>query len=473
MTLDQNVGQLGGVGGGAGDPLGLVPGLEPLLAGRLVSVRAQLDGRIAPALVAASNPLFVARVAGATAAPEAINLDTTLPVSPIPFRAIASPAWLRVTPAEGVTPNRLSVAIDPGTLSPGAYTGEVRVTSPGVTNSPLTLPATLVVTAQPSVVAMPTTVTLASGPAFPGGGGLPGIPGGALATTVRVTTTTPGVPFTASLTETTCPNAFAITRTANTTPAVVTVTANAAGITVPACTARLSLTSSSFAPFEVPLRLTVNNLGQAFAPAVTRVLNAASYQDAIAAPGTMLLLYGTNLGTNVLTTGQPLNGVWPPNLGGVSVSIGGRPAGIVYLQSGQASVVVPPGLASPMVPLVVTARGVSSQPVMVPTGPTAPGIFTPNAAGNGPLNFGDQPGGSLVAVLTGAGATTPEGAIAAPVTAQIGGQPATVRSAVAVATNGLYRVMLDIPAGLGPGNHLVQITVGERSTQPGVTVRVQ
>jgi len=430
------------------------PGLEPFLAGRLVSVRAQLDGRIAPALTSRADSLFLVRVAGTTGEPDTAILDG--PSNGVPFRVTASPPWLRVTPTEGFLPNRLSVLVDPGSLAPGAYTGEIRISSPEVTNSPLTLPATLVVTARPAIAASPAAVTLTGG----------------RTAQIRVATPTRGVRFIASITDTTCANAFSFAQLATATPAVITVTANGDGVTVPACTAKLVLSSSGYTPFEVPLELTGSNSSHASPPSVTHVLNAASYQDGIAAPGTMLLLRGVHLGPNVLTAARPLNGVWPTDLAGVSITIGGRPAGIVYLQGEQTSVVVPPGLASAMAPLVVTANGISSEPVMIPTGFTAPGIFTPNAAGHGALNPGSTsttpPGATFVVVLTGVGAGSE-----APVTAQIGGQPALVRSATAVATDGLYRVILEVPTGLSPGNPLLQITVGDRVTQPGVTLRVQ
>jgi uncharacterized repeat protein (TIGR01451 family) len=51
--------------------------------------------------------------------------------------------WLTVSMSGGTAPAQILVQPDPGSLSPGNYTGEVRVTSPGVINSPLSVGVTL------------------------------------------------------------------------------------------------------------------------------------------------------------------------------------------------------------------------------------------------------------------------------------------------------------------------------------------
>jgi hypothetical protein len=58
-------------------------------------------------------------------------------------------AWLTVTPAAGTTPSNLTIATHPGGLAEGTYQGTVVVTAPGATNSPRSVPVTLVVDPAP------------------------------------------------------------------------------------------------------------------------------------------------------------------------------------------------------------------------------------------------------------------------------------------------------------------------------------
>ena len=63
---------------------------------------------------------------------------------------VSGGSWLSVSPASGTTPSSLAVATDPGGLGPGTYRGSVVVTATGATNSPRTVPVTLVVDEIPS-----------------------------------------------------------------------------------------------------------------------------------------------------------------------------------------------------------------------------------------------------------------------------------------------------------------------------------
>ena len=118
--------------------------------------------------------------------------------------------------------------------------------------------------------------------------------------------------------------------------------------------------------------------------------------------------------------------------------------------------------------------------------PTAPAIFglVPNA---------DAKAGSVITVfLTGEGATTPpgvDGRVAtaqpgrlnvyprplAPVTAKIGGLPATVQYAGAAPFNvtGLCQVNMVIPENVPPGNVPVEIVIGGKATQSGINIAVR
>jgi uncharacterized protein (TIGR03437 family) len=134
--------------------------------------------------------------------------------------------------------------------------------------------------------------------------------------------------------------------------------------------------------------------------------------------------------------------------------------------------------------------------VTLPVAPSAPAIFTADASGSGSglvlnsdasLNTPANPaaGGSFVTVLaTGGGIVqggATDGALAPgtgnqtlPVSATIGGVPATVlySGPAPGEVNGVMQVNLTVPTGLTGVQPLV-ITVGNVSSQTGVTVAVK
>ena len=70
--------------------------------------------------------------------------------------------WLAVS-TTGNTPAKLSIGVDPSNLAPGTYTGSIIVTSPEASNSPQTVPVTLVVTASAPSLAGAAVLNAASG----------------------------------------------------------------------------------------------------------------------------------------------------------------------------------------------------------------------------------------------------------------------------------------------------------------------
>ena len=65
--------------------------------------------------------------------------------------------WLSVTPSSGTSGGSLTVTATPGTLGANGYHGTLTVTASGTSNSPYTVPVTL-------VVRLPTMVTLLFAP---------------------------------------------------------------------------------------------------------------------------------------------------------------------------------------------------------------------------------------------------------------------------------------------------------------------
>src|SRR5665213_13869 len=157
------------------------------------------------------------------------------------------------------------------------------------------------------------------------------------------------------------------------------------------------------------------------------VVNAASYAPFTAgvSPGEIVVLYGTNLAPGLQSASSlPL----PNILNGVQVTVNGVPAPIYYVSATQVSVVVPYSAAYtvkagfPIASFVLTNASGTSNAVTEFFNLTTPGVFTQNASGLGAASIFHatskgfsyvtvanpaQPGETVVAYLSGLGATVP------------------------------------------------------------------
>jgi len=243
-------------------------------------------------------------------------------------------------------------------------------------------------------------------------------------------------------------------------------------------------------------------------PQVARnaTLNAASYQKYVpVAPGTLVSVFGTNLGTSTASASTtPL----PTSLADVRAQLGGKDMGLVFANSGQVNAQVPTDLApGTTASLVVTVRGVAAAPDQITLSDAQPGIFALNSAGTGQgavqisntaifaAPAGSVPGsqarpanrGEYITIYcTGLGATEPPVAtgLAAP-----GSPPATVKTAVTVSIGGiqvpaafaglspgfvgLYQVNIPVPSGVQPGDAVPLIITQGGVNSNTVTVAVR
>ena len=110
------------------------------------------------------------------------------------------------------------------------------------------------------------------------------------------------------------------------------------------------------------------------------VVNAASGAPGVDAisPGEFIAIYGTGLATAAASSLPP----FPMSLGGVTVEIGGLPAPIYFVSSGQIDCLVPFGVSGTSVNVAVT-NGVASNTVSVPLAKTSPGAFSLDTTGTG------------------------------------------------------------------------------------------
>ncbi|MBM3759829.1 MAG: hypothetical protein FJW36_06240 [Acidobacteria bacterium] len=207
------------------------------------------------------------------------------------------------------------------------------------------------------------------------------------------------------------------------------------------------------------------------------VLNGASFAPVgnPIAPGQFIGLFGTGMGptTPVVASSVP----FPTTLGGVSVTVQGRPAPLYFVSANQISALVPFATSGTTADIIVRQDNQESNRVTVPVSRMSPGIYsnTQNGIGPGAILKADfsvvtpanatRRGDTVLVYLTGLGALNPalaDGA-AAPSTSltritdslnvYVGGQRATVSfSGAAPGFAGLYQLNIVIPANAPIGS---------------------
>jgi len=203
------------------------------------------------------------------------------------------------------------------------------------------------------------------------------------------------------------------------------------------------------------------------------VVNAASNAPVgnPISPGEFIAIYGSSLANQTTVAAIP----YPMMLSNVTVSIGGLPAPIYLVASGQINCVVPFGVdtTKPTVNIVVTNNGVMSNTVTVPVSATSPGIFSDDTSGtgdgaiihlNGTLVTSANPAtkGEILSIyLAGLGAVTtavPDGTLPNPqVPDSVTAQVLVYVNGIAVTPSfaglnpyfpGLYQINFTVPASL-------------------------
>ncbi|HME09500.1 MAG TPA: hypothetical protein VKG25_20740 [Bryobacteraceae bacterium] len=237
------------------------------------------------------------------------------------------------------------------------------------------------------------------------------------------------------------------------------------------------------------------------APVIAAVTNGATFRGHSVAPGEVVAIFGSAIGTSLLTSGQVAQtGTLTDQLAGYRVLFNGTPAPLLYLSSSQVGAVVPWSASGTSATVQVTDGQQSSPPVSVNLAPSAPGIFTADSSGvgqaaalnqdssiNSPSN--PAPAGSVIVLYaTGGGLMSPaslDGQITPlsplpqlqlPVTVLINNQPATVLYAGAAPglIAGVLQINAMIPAGTPSGNSIpVAIQIGKPVSPPGVSIAVQ
>jgi uncharacterized protein (TIGR03437 family) len=377
-----------------------------------------------------------------------------------PFSVSANVPWVTVTSNSTQLPATLTISVSPANLTPGVYSATISVSVGGV---PELFSLQYSFQGLPSLVPVPAQLTFQFA-----SGGRPA------SQQIEIYSTSP-VSFQAAGT------GFVSVVPANgTTTQNITVSVDPSNLTVGMHSASLTITATGVtnSPLVVPVTLNVT----AIEPALTAVVNGASFLTGPIAPGSLFTIFGSDLAPSQATaTGPGL----PASLNGVSITIGGIPAAVQFVSPSQINAQAPFNVAMGQQPLVLTFSG-GSATVPVTIASAAPGIFLENGRGailnqDSTLNTPQNPaaaGSEVQVYFTGQGFVTPPLGTGAPApstlattnattTATIGTAPATVVfSGLAPGIAGLGQANVMVP-NLATDDYPLVLTVNGAASNSG------
>ena len=233
------------------------------------------------------------------------------------------------------------------------------------------------------------------------------------------------------------------------------------------------------------------------------VVSGASFEPQAVAPGEIINVFGTGVGTGPVTVGEVLDGTLRDRNAGSQVLFGDVPAPIIFTSEDQIGAIVPfavAGQENAQVRVELHRRARESIDLNVVA--AAPAIFSLNQSGRGQgailnqdfaINGPARPAarGSTVAIFaTGAGQTSPEGNDGRlafgtleelprpllPVGIRIGGVDAQVAYAGAapLLIEGVLQVNAVVPNAAPTGSSVsLELFVGGAASQSGITMAVE
>jgi uncharacterized protein (TIGR03437 family) len=236
-------------------------------------------------------------------------------------------------------------------------------------------------------------------------------------------------------------------------------------------------------------------------PLVHAVVNAASWYPSALSPGAPAVVSGAELSGGSFLCAAAADGQWPVECGGVSVTLGGRPAALSYVVPNQIGIQIPvdstPGATTLVVERKAGGATLRSAPFSLTLYSHSPGLFTISGASSGvvlgvfadgslissasPVGPGETAGIYAVglgptnpAVAT--GALSPATPVAVTVSAPkvtVGGRDCEVLGAGLVPQmHAVYQVVFRAPADTPRGELPILVEMGGRKSQPGVILPV-
>ena len=253
-------------------------------------------------------------VPGGWSNPATQTVTPTTTTTGLPYTvAAASPGnWLSVNVTNAVTPNPVTVSVNPVGLPAGTYTGTLSFNAVGAANNPQTVNVTLTVTNNPTLTSNPDKLVFnyEIGQAVPGN------------QTVSISSGGTPVTFTVAANGTSNGINWLLTGAAasNTTPATLTVGVNPAGLPAGSYTGSVQLTGAGGAPqLSIPVTLNVSTVALLNLPTSIAFNSVVSNQPGQQGPSQTITVTSTGeavtytvvgstttpSGSNWLVVGQP------------------------------------------------------------------------------------------------------------------------------------------------------------------------
>jgi uncharacterized protein (TIGR03437 family) len=259
-------------------------------------------------------------------------------------------------------------------------------------------------------------------------------------------------------------------------PGQIALSASGAGFEPGAYRALIVVQSAGATPESVTIPVLFvygpNNSGMS----ITGAVNAASFQS-LASPGMTLSVFGSKLaGVTQPVSGSPV----PYSTAGVSATVNGVAAPVLYLSPNQLNIQVPYEVGAGPAVLGIGNNG-DVAGILFWIAPAAPGIYT-DPKGNLP-GAPVSPGETVFLTMTGGGEVSPPlatvwvptlgiGSPVLPLSVMVDGFPALVQAAyLAAGAPGTMTVGFVVPA-VGSGPQPVVVTVGGIASAPA-TLTVQ
>ena len=426
-----------------------------------------------PAINVSSSQLSFGFQIGTTPPPAQTLSITSSTGANVAFTASATTStcgsnWLVISPQSGATPSTLTVQVNTASLSAGSCTGEIDISAPGTSNTPVKVGVALLVSTNP-LLQVPS-----NGPSFTYQVGSSTVPA---AQNVQITSSTAGVNFTATAAAATgSPNFLQVNPTSGTTPQALALSLNPQVVaTLGPGTYTESVTISAGgagnSPQSFPVTLVVNSN-----PILTGNVSSLNfnYQIGQATPSSQTI--------TVNSTGAPLNYQVAVNAASCAGFLSASPAtGTTFLPPPQTQnqIVVAvnvTGLTTPQVcngNITLTVPGSSTPPLVIPV--------TLNVSNTALLNLGQN--ALNVTVLAGATPTTQTISVSStdpnnqlPFTALAATNPVGLTWLSVVPNSGNTPSNLQVtinPTNLGPGTYTGSITVSSSAPNvPAQTVPV-
>jgi len=382
------------------------------------------------------------------------------------FSVLAADAWLTISSSSSSTPSTVSVKPNVSGLKPGIYNSSLTFGFNDATT--LVIPVTLTVTGVPGLLwsAVP------SGPLD-----FKTQAGSTSGQTRQIVVSASGgnvpVQITASVSDGHWLS-VSLFGDIGSTPQAVHVRVDPSGLAPGTYQGTVTATSTvaGVSPLSIPVTLTLTDAPLEISVGV--IQNAASFSSDLEAPNTILTAFG----------------VYPGCTSGALVTVDGSPTTVFYSSPTQVNFLFPQSVTGEKsASLQIQCGGLKSRVIEVPVLNLAPAIFTVGQDGTGQAASVNQdgsqatatpPGATIQIYGTGFGTLDPPGSdglrhLALPVTATIGGIPATVLFAgeASGSTSGLQQINVQIPANAPSGANVpLQLMVGGVTTQAGVTLSI-